>query len=253
MAPVMLNHVMALENTGKYDLSSLRWCIGGGERTPESRIRGFGSVFPNARYIDAYGLTETCSGDTFMEPGMEIAKIGSTGRATPHVEIEIRDDAGATLGARQEGEICLRGPKIAKGYWRDPEKTKASFFGDWFRTGDVGYLDEDGYLFLTDRKKDLIISGGENIASSEVERVIYLLPQVSEVAVVGAPDERWGERPVAFVVLKEGGTLDSATLEAHCRQHLARFKVPRELHLRASLPRNPSGKVLKRSLRQELA
>jgi acyl-CoA synthetase (AMP-forming)/AMP-acid ligase II len=253
MAPVMLNHVMALENTGQYDLSSFRWCIGGGERTPESRIRGFGSVFRNARYIDAYGLTETCSGDTLMEPGMEIAKIGSTGRATPHVEIEIRDDAGATLGPRQEGEICLRGPKITKGYWRDPEKTRASFFGDWFRSGDVGYLDEDGYLFLTDRKKDLIISGGENIASSEVERVIYLLPQVSEVAVVGAPDERWGERPVAFVVLKEGGALDFPMLEAHCRRHLARFKVPRELHLRTSLPRNPSGKVLKRTLRQELA
>jgi acyl-CoA synthetase (AMP-forming)/AMP-acid ligase II len=253
MAPVMLNAVMALEERGRYDLSSLRWCIGGGERTPESRIRDFGSVFPKARYVDAYGLTETCSGDTLMEPGMEIAKIGSTGRPTPHVEIEIRDDSGAVLGPRQEGEICLRGPKITKGYWRDPEKTKASFFGDWFRSGDVGYLDEDGYLFLTDRKKDLIISGGENIASSEVERVIYLLPEVSEVAVVGAPDERWGERPVAFVVPKPGASLDLATLEAHCRQHLARFKVPRELHIRTSLPRNPSGKVLKRHLRQELA
>jgi acyl-CoA synthetase (AMP-forming)/AMP-acid ligase II len=253
MAPVMLNQVMALENPGEYDLSTFRWCIGGGERTPESRIRGFGSVFSNARYIDAYGLTESCSGDTLMEPGMEIAKIGSTGRATPHVEIEIRDDSGATLGARQEGEICLRGPKVTKGYWRDPEKTKASFFGDWFRTGDVGYLDEDGYLYLTDRKKDLIISGGENIASSEIERVIYLLPQVSEVAVIGAPDERWGERPVAFVVLKEGGALDFATLDAHCRQHLAGFKAPRQLHIRQSLPRNPSGKVLKRTLRQEFA
>jgi fatty-acyl-CoA synthase len=253
MAPVMLNGVLALPNAGEFDLSSFRWCVGGGERTPESRIRGFGSVFRHGRYVDAYGLTESCSGDTLMEPGMEIEKIGSTGRATPHVEVEIRDEGGTKLGAREEGEICLRGPKITKGYWRDPEKTKASFFGDWFRTGDIGYLDEDGYLFLTDRKKDMIISGGENIASSEVERVIYLLPQVSEVAVIGAPDERWGERPVAYVVLREGGTLDLATLAAHCSQHLARFKVPRELHLRNDLPRNPSGKILKRVLRQETA
>ncbi|MBY0508569.1 MAG: AMP-binding protein, partial [Rhodospirillaceae bacterium] len=148
-------------------------------------------------------------------------------------------------------EICLRGPKVTKGYWKDPEKTKASFFGDWFRTGDVGYLDADGFLFITDRKKDMIISGGENIASSEVERVIYQLPQVSEAAVIGVPDARWGERPVAVVVLREGGALDLATLEAHCKQALAKFKVPRELHLRESLPRNPSGKILKRELRKD--
>ncbi len=251
LAPVMLNQVLACPERGCYDVSSLKWCIGGGEKTPESRIRGFGDLFRSGRYIDAYGLTETCSGDTLMEAGMEIAKIGSTGRATPHVEIEIRDDAGAELAAGVEGEICLRGPKVTKGYWRDPEKTRASFHGDWFRTGDVGYLDEDGFLYITDRKKDMIISGGENIASSEVERVIYRLPQVSEAAVVGVPDERWGERPIAVVVLHAGQTLDLATLDAHCRQHLARFKVPRELHLRSSLPRNPSGKVLKRVLRDE--
>ena len=131
------------------------------------------------------------------------------------------------------------------------EKTRASFHGDWFRSGDVGYLDEDGFLYITDRKKDMIISGGENIASSEVERVIYRLPQVSEAAVVGVPDEKWGERPIAVVVLHAGQTLDLGTLDSHCRQHLARFKVPRELHLRSSLPRNPSGKVLKRVLRDE--
>jgi acyl-CoA synthetase (AMP-forming)/AMP-acid ligase II len=253
LAPVMLTHMLAAARERQFELGTLRWVIGGGEKTPEARIREFGSAFPNGRYIDAYGLTETCSGDTLMEAGMEIAKIGSTGRATPHVEIEIRDDAGAPLGPGTEGEICLRGPKVFKGYWRDPGKTSASFFGDWFRTGDIGYLDEDGFLFLTDRKKDLIISGGENIASSEVERVVYQLPAVNEVAVIGVPDEKWGERPVAIVVLREGASLDLAVLEAHCRQHLARFKVPRELHIRESLPRNPSGKVLKRVLRQEFA
>ena len=215
-APVMSGRLISHPGREAYDLTSLRWAIGGGERTPERLIGAFVSLFPNARYIDGYGLTESCSGDTLMEPGREIEKIGSTGRALPHVEIEIRDDAGAVLAANTPGEICLRGPRITKGYWKDPEKTARSFFGDWFRTGDIGYLDAEGFLFLTDRKKDMIISGGENIASSEVERLIFQLPQVSEVAVIGVPDPRWGEVPVAVVVLKQGAQLDLATLDRHC-------------------------------------
>ncbi len=187
-----------------------------------------------------------------MEPGREIAKIGSTGRPVAHVEIEIRDDAGKRVAPGVNGEICLRGPKVTPGYWKDPEKTAAAFYGDWFRSGDVGYLDEDGFLFLTDRKKDMIISGGENIASSEVERVIYELPQVREVAVIGMPDARWGERPVAVVVLADGVNAQLPDLTDHCRQRLAAFKVPKQLIIRDSLPRNPSGKVLKRVLRAEL-
>jgi fatty-acyl-CoA synthase len=252
LAPVMTTALLACPTRDQYDVSSLRWAIGGGEKTPESRIRAFSQYFTHARYIDAYGLTETCGGDTFMEPGFEIAKIGSTGRAVPHVEIQIRDDAGAVLAPGETGEICLRGPKITSGYWKDPEKTAAAFFGDWFRSGDIGYLDADGFLFLTDRKKDIIISGGENIASSEVERVIYEMLEVREVAVIGVPDERWGERPVAVVALAEGCTLHLAALKEHCRSRLASFKIPKQLIVRDSLPRNPSGKVLKRVLRAEL-
>ncbi|WP_283807452.1 AMP-binding enzyme [Bradyrhizobium genomosp. III] len=218
----------------------------------ELRIRAFSQLFRNARYIDAYGLTETVGGDTFMEAGREIEKIGSTGRAIAHVEIEIRDEDGKVVPANVNGEICLRGPKITRGYWKDPEKTASAFFGDWFRSGDVGYLDEDGFLYLTDRKKDMIISGGENIASSEVERVIYELPEVREVAVIGLRDRRWGERPVAIVVLTEGARLELPALTEHCRARLASFKVPKELIIRDSLPRNPSGKILKRVLRAEL-
>jgi fatty-acyl-CoA synthase len=251
-APVMTTALLICPNRHRYNVSSLRWAIGGGEKTPEVRIRAFSELFKNARYIDAYGLTETCGGDTFMEAGREIEKIGSTGRAIAHVEIEIRDDSGGPLPPGTPGEICLRGPKITQGYWKDPEKTAAAFFGDWFRSGDVGYLDQEGFLYLTDRKKDMINSGGENIASSEVERVIYELPQVREVAVVGMPDDRWGEKPVAVVVLAENTVLDLAALAAHCRAHLAGFKVPRELIIRDSLPRNPSGKILKRVLRAEL-
>jgi len=251
-APVMTTAILTCPTRDRYDVSSLKWAIGGGEKTPEARIRAFSEFFKNARYIDAYGLTETCGGDTFMEAGREIEKIGSTGRAIAHVEIEIRDDTGNRLAPGENGEICLRGPKVTQGYWKDPEKTASAFFGDWFRSGDVGYLDEDGFLYLTDRKKDMIISGGENIASSEVERVIYELPQVREVAVIGLRDERWGERPVAIVVLADGLTLALPDLADHCRAKLAGFKVPKQLIIRDSLPRNPSGKVLKRVLRAEL-
>jgi fatty-acyl-CoA synthase len=252
LAPAMTTVLLTHPGRSKYDCSCLEWTIGGGERTPESRILEFASVFPRARYIDAYGLTESCSGDTLMEAGFERVKIGSTGRSVLHVSITIRDDNGQVLPSGSEGEICLRGPKITKGYWKDPAKTAASFHGEWFRTGDVGYLDEDEFLFITDRKKDMIISGGENIASSEVERVIFELPQVLEVAVIGLPDERWGERPVAVVVLKPGMKLDLDALMAHCRTRLGGFKVPRQMVVRPHLPRNPSGKVLKRELREEL-
>jgi acyl-CoA synthetase (AMP-forming)/AMP-acid ligase II len=252
LAPVMLSALLTFPERQHYDVKSLAWVIGGGERTPEARIRAFSGYFTGGRYIDAYGLTESCSGDTLMEAGREIEKIGSVGRALAHVEVEIRDDAGNNLPAGATGEICLRGPKITGGYWKDAKNTAASFYGDWFRTGDVGYLDADGFLYLTDRKKDMIISGGENIASSEVERVIYQLPGVREVAVIGVPDPKWGERPIAVVVMTRGEKLAYETLATHCRAHLASFKVPKDLVLREQLPRNPSGKVLKRVLRDQL-
>jgi fatty-acyl-CoA synthase len=252
LAPVMLGGILTHPDRSRYDVGSMRWVIGGGERTPEARIRAFAGLFTQGRYIDAYGMTETCSGDTFMESGREIEKIGSVGRALAHVEIEIRDESGRTLAPGESGEICLRGPKVTKGYWKDAEKTKASFFGDWLRSGDIGHLDEEGFLYLTDRKKDMIISGGENIASSEVERVIYELPQVLDAAVIGLPDAAWGERPVAVVVPRPGETLSLEALQRHCRGKLAGFKVPKQLIVRSELPRNPSGKILKRVLRDEI-
>lgn len=250
LAPVMTTALLAEAPAAARDLTSLRWVIGGGERTPEARIRSFTSVFTKARYIDAYGLTESCSGDTLMEAGREIEKIGSVGRALAHIEIDIRDENGARLPSGQAGEICLRGPKVTRGYWNDPAKTKAAFFDDWFRTGDMGYLDDEGFLYLTDRLKDMIISGGENIASSEVERAILEVPGVREVAVIGMPDPQWGERPVAYVVTE--AALSAEAIIAHCRSRLAPFKAPREVFFRDALPRNPSGKILKRMLREEL-
>ncbi|WP_340109730.1 AMP-binding protein [Pikeienuella sp. HZG-20] len=250
LAPVMTSAILTLDRAALPDLTSLRWCVAGGERTPENRIRDFAATFPSARYIDAYGMTETVSGDTLMEPGREIDKIGSVGRPVSLVELEIRDETGAPLPAGVAGEICMRGPKVTKGYWKDPERTAAALFADgFFRSGDVGYLDEDGFLFLTDRKKDMIISGGENIASSEVERVLFTMPEIFDVAVIAQPHERWGEVPLAVVVLRPGAELDFDRLNAFCRERLAGFKCPKALRIVESLPRNPSGKVLKRVLR----
>lgn len=253
LAPTMTNMILAEPPARWEAASSLRWVVGGGEKTPESRIRSFAEAFPKARYIDAYGLTESNSGDTFMEAGREIEKIGSVGRVTPHLDLEIRNDAGEALGVGEDGEICLRGRKITPGYWNDAARTAEAFFPDgWLRTGDVGHLDDEGFLYLTDRKKDMILSGGENIASSEVERVLYEMPEVLEAAVVGAPDPKWGETPVAVVAPKDGAELTLEAIQAHCRRQLSGFKTPKRLVLMEALPRNPSGKVLKRVLRDAL-
>lgn len=252
LAPVMGSSILAEQAASPRDTASIEWVIGGGERTPEGRIREFSGAFPNGRYIDAYGLTETCGGDTMMEAGREIEKIGSVGRPLSRVEIAIRDDEGRNLPSGTEGEVCVRGEKVTPGYWNAPDKTAASFFGRWLRTGDVGYLDEEGFLYLTDRKKDLIISGGENIASSEVERVIQEIAEVLDVAVIGMPHEQWGERPAAFVVLSESASLGEEEIRRHCRDRLAGFKVPDRVLSVGSLPRSASGKVLKRELRDRL-
>jgi len=253
LAPVMLRGILTFPDRCDHDVTSMRWVIGGGERTPEQHVRAFSDFFTCGRYIDAYGMTETLSGDTLMEAGREIEKIGSVGRALAHVEVEICDGEGRAVEPGVTGEICLRGPKITRGYWRAPEKTRDSFFGEWLRSGDVGHLDNDGFLYLTDRRKDMIISGGENIASSEVERVVHELAQVLDAAVVGVADPDWGERPVAVVVLKPNATLTLDALQRHCRKRLAGFKVPKDLVVRSELPRNPSGKILKRVLREEIA
>lgn len=172
--------------------------------------------------------------------------------ATANVRIEICDETGTRLAPGEVGEICLTGPKVMKTYWRDPKRTADSFFGDRFRSGDMGYLDEDGFLFLVDRKKDMVLTGGENVASSEVERVLYQMDGISEAAVIGLPDATWGERVVAIVVLDDGHSLTLDALQAFFRGKIASFKIPKQLIVTDALPRNPSGKILKRVLRDEL-
>ena len=206
-------------------------------------------TFPSAWFADAYGLTETVSGDTFLDRESIVTKFGSVGRPCLHLELDVWDEQGNSVAPGERGEIVMRGPKVFPGYWRDPDATAAAFAGGWFHTGDIGVRDEDGYLFIVDRLKDMIVSGGENIAGSEVERVLYEHSAVLEAAVVGRPDERWGEVPVAYVAVREGSSVSADELLEHCRAQLAKFKVPRDVHFIDALPRNPSGKVLKRELR----
>jgi acyl-CoA synthetase (AMP-forming)/AMP-acid ligase II len=249
LAPAMVNAVMALPDIERRDLTSVRVIINGGEKMPIPLIERIQRVFPSAWFADAYGLTETVSGDTFLDRDNIVRKLGSVGRPCLHLEVQVWDDKSQPVPPGEPGEIVLRGPKVFKGYWRDPDASALAFAGGWFHTGDIGVMDEDGYLFIVDRLKDMIVSGGENIAGSEVERVLYEHDAVLEAAVVGRPDARWGEVPMAFVVLRPGQSTTAEELIAHCAGQLAKFKVPREVSFLEALPRNPSGKVLKRELR----
>ncbi|WP_196426824.1 o-succinylbenzoate--CoA ligase [Paenibacillus validus] len=250
LAPAMVNMILQEPTTDQYQLDSIRYIIAGGERMPEPLIQKIQQLFKNAWFCDAYGLTETVSGDTFMPSSMTIEKLGSVGRPCLHLDLKIVDEQGHEVSPGEVGEIVLRGPKISKGYWKNPEATGKTFKDGWFFTGDMGRLDADGFLFIVDRKKDMIISGGENIASLEVERVLYELPTVLEASVIGVPNDRWGEVPKAFVVVKPGATLTAEEIQEHCMSRLAKFKVPKEVEFIDKLPRNPSGKVLKRLLRE---
>ena len=250
-APAMVRAILEVPGVEDSDLSSVRLIIAGGEKMPIPFIERLRRTFPSAWFADAYGLTETVSGDTFLDRDSTVSKLGSVGRACPYLELEIWDDQGTPVPAGERGEVVLRGPKVFKGYWRDPEATSTAFAGGWFHTGDVGVKDEDGFVYIVDRLKDMIVSGGENIAGSEVERVLYEHDAVVEAAVVGRPDDRWGEVPVAYVVLAPEATVTPDELIEHCREQLAKFKVPKAVTVIDALPRNPSGKVLKRELRAQ--
>jgi acyl-CoA synthetase (AMP-forming)/AMP-acid ligase II len=252
LAPSMVNAVLQAENLHTADLSSLRLILSGGEKMPESRLRQILEIFPDLWFADAYGLTETVSSDTFLPQKHMYDKIGSVGRPLPHVQVRILDPEGTETPRGTIGEIAIRGPKVFTGYWCDEPATKEALRGGWFHTGDMGRQDDDGFFYVEDRKKDMIVSGGENIATPEVERILYDHPDVLEASVVGRPDERWGQVPHAYVVLRAGATRDADQLIEFCRERLAKFKAPRSIEFIDELPRTPSGKVLKRVLRESI-
>jgi acyl-CoA synthetase (AMP-forming)/AMP-acid ligase II len=188
--------------------------------------------------------------DTVNERGLP--RLASAGRVTPRVEVEIVDEHRRPVPAGTAGEIRTRGEHVSAGYWRRPEETAETFAGGWAHTGDVGYLDEHGYLFLLDRRKDMIITGGFNVYPREIENVVSALPGVREVAVVGAPDERWGEAVTAFVSTVPESDVTAEAVLAHCRAHLGGFKVPKQVVLTGELPRTGTGKIEKQALRERL-
>lgn len=198
-----------------------------------------------------FGMTETSPASIFLDPGDALRKIGSTGKALVHTEFRIVDDEGNDCAPDQVGELWVAGPNITPGYWNKPEATAASFEGRWLKTGDAARTDDEGFVYIVDRWKDMYISGGENVYPAEVENVLYQLPGVVEAAVIGVPHERWGEVGLAVLAVEPGTELDRSTVVDHCAERLAKFKVPNDLAIVDALPRNATGKVLKRELREQ--
>jgi len=197
---------------------------------------------------ESYGMTESAAMVTYNHYYRHV--VGSVGTPVDLVEVQIRDFEGTILKKGEAGEICISGPNITKGYLNNPAETKAAFWENWFRSGDIGYFDEDGYLFIVDRLKDMIITGGENVYPREVEEILYTRPEVEECAVVGLPDKEYGERVTAFIIAQKGQKPDPAALKAYLKTRLAGFKVPKEYIVVGELPKNPAGKLLKREIKK---
>ncbi|MCB1705340.1 MAG: long-chain fatty acid--CoA ligase [Halioglobus sp.] len=250
-APAMFLFMSQHPRFESTDLSAIRVLLCGAAPVPESLIQLYG-----ARGIDfcqGYGLTETAPFAAFLTPEWVTRKLGSAGQPPMYSETRVVDENNHPVAAGVRGEICLRGPNIMKGYWNRPEATAAAIDGEgWFHSGDVGYFDEDGFLFICDRLKDMVISGGENVYPAEVEGALYKHESIAEVAVIGLPDEKWGEAVTAVVALREGHTLTLEELRSFADSMLARYKLPLRMHVVDALPRNPAGKVLKFVLKEQL-
>ena len=254
--PTMSLELMNHPDRGKYDLSSLKDITAGGAPRPVSHVERLKHEFPDAQPALGYGLTETNAVGCMNFWGNYAAKPGSTGRAAkPFVEVAILGAGDRQLASGETGEIAIRTAAAIKGYWRDPEATAAAFTRDGFlRTGDVGYLDEAGYLFIVDRKKEIIIRGGENISAAEVEAECYACPSIAEISVFGVPDERLGEVPMAIVYLKQGEQLDEDALRGFLDGRLARFKIPERIVFSdRPLAKLGTGKIDRRTVRAQYA
>ena len=232
------------------DLSSLAKGYYGASIMPVEVLKELATRLPKVRLWNLYGQTEIAPLATMLGPDDQLRKPGSCGRAVLNVETRVVDDQLKDVAIGQVGEIVHRSPHLMLGYFHDDARTEAAFEGGWFHSGDLAVIDDEGFITVVDRKKDMIKTGGENVASREVEEMIYRLPQVSEVAVIGLPDPRWVEAVTAVIVVKAGQTLTEEEVIAHCTAHMASFKSPKRVVFADSLPKNPSGKLLKRELRQ---
>jgi acyl-CoA synthetase (AMP-forming)/AMP-acid ligase II len=265
LVPTMLKRIVDSPDFEKYDLSSLRVITYGAAPMPFEVIKKAIEMLPQVQFINGYGQTESASTLTTLGPedhrivGTEEEKQKkwkrlqcSIGKPLPDVQIRIVDEEGKTLPSNAVGEIHAKGPRIMKGYWEDEQKTAQTMTKDgWLRTGDLGYLDEEGYVYLTGRVDDLIIRGGENIAPEEVEEVINSHPKIQEACVIAVPDEEFGQQPFAYCVLKERESCTPEEVMEFCRERIASFKRPRGVAFIRELPRNPMGKVLRKKLREQ--
>jgi acyl-CoA synthetase (AMP-forming)/AMP-acid ligase II len=253
LVPVLLLVMQQLPQAKAADLSSLKLLVYGASPISDDVLRGAMRLLPHTGFMQVYGLTETTGAITMLPPedhDPDGSRLGSAGLPNPGTELKIVDPStGAELPSGQVGEILSRTAQNMKGYWGLPEATAdAQLPGGWLRTGDAGYLDEDGYLYINDRVKDMIISGGENIYPAEVENVLMSHHAVADCAVIGVPDDKWGETPKAIVVTS--GEVTERDLIDFCRDRHAHFKCPTSIEFHAEIPRNPTGKVLKRELRR---
>ncbi len=260
MAPTMIAMLLEDPRTDQYDLSSLRRIGYGASAMPGDVLRRARARWPQVGFSTGFGMTELAGNVMFMgrqdheraaEQGLDLLR--SVGRQMPLARVRVIDDDGVDVGPDQPGEIVVSGDQVLCGYWGKPEATAASFIDGWFRTGDVGRWDADGYLYIVDRKKDMILTGGENVYPREVEEVLYEHPAVVEAAVLGAPDPKWGEKVVAVVCTRPGEPVSAVELVGFCRERIAGYKKPRHVVFIDALPRNASGKVLKRELRDLIA
>jgi len=258
LVPSMIAMLLALPDVGRYDLSSLRTLFYAASPMPLALLRRALDVF-GPIFVQSYGQSEAGPSVTLLgkadhidtEHTQALSRLSSAGRAVPGVDLQIRDAADRPAERGSVGEICARSPFLMQGYWEKPKETAEALKGGWLHTGDMGFLDEDGFLYVVDRKKDMIISGGENIYPREVEEVLYSHPAVLEAAVIGVPDDKWVEAVKAIVVLRKGSQASEAEIIAHCKAHLASYKKPKIVEFRTHLPKSPAGKVLKRELREE--
>lgn len=246
--PAMLNFMLQVPDFEKYDWSSLRWFMSGGAPISVETIKSYKNV--GIDITQAFGMTEACGAVCMVGPEDGMRKAGSVGKAFFHTDLRIVDEDGADVPAGQAGEIIVRSPTIMKEYWNNPEATAEAIVDGWYHTGDVGVQDEEGFITIRDRIKDMIISGGENVYPAEVENVLMQHEQILEAAVIGQESKKWGESPFAVVVPASGG-LTEADVISHCGGKLARFKIPRGVTFIEELPRNTLGKVLKRQLREQ--
>jgi fatty-acyl-CoA synthase len=238
--------VPGLEN---YNLKSLRFLVSGGSPCPIPIIEGFSRF--GVTFMQGYGMTETSPSALLLRAEDAVRKAGSVGKPFVHVEVKVVNDRKQRVKPGEVGEVLIRGKSVMKGYWKNPPATAAAIKDGWMHSGDLARVDEEGYLYIVDRKKDMIISGGENIYPAEVEQVLSQHPEVLEAAVIGVPDAKWGESVLALIVAKPGASPSAESLLEHCRRNLARYKCPRRAELVKELPRTPAGKVLKRVLREK--